>query len=167
MRGPAGASGTPTSWRYRATAGFWGESTHPWKNMWVRDKDRWPRPATLRAGQAYFEAICAELPGSPEKRPAELGRRMIARRRRVGRPEPDVPEYLVDNSSIGDERDDSHSAPAAGTKERIFLPDLPNELRPSYAPRFEPLAFIAVGVIGRACRCLFSAARHPALSGSV
>ncbi len=70
---------------------------------------------------------------------------------------PDVPEYLVDNSSIGDERDDSHSAPAAGTKERIFLPDLPNELRPSYAPRFEPLAFIAVGVIGRACRCLVSA----------
>jgi len=53
-----------------------------------------------------------------------LGRRMIARRRRVGVLESDVPEYLVDNSSIGDERDDSHSAPAAGTQERIFLPGL-------------------------------------------
>jgi len=71
--------------------------------------------------------------------------------------EPDVPEYLVDNSSIGDERDDSHSPPAAESQQRIFLPDLPNELRPSYAPRFEPLAFIAVGVIGLACRCLVSA----------
>ena len=82
---------------------------------------------------------------------------MIARRRRVGVLESDVPEYLVDNSSIGDERDDSHSAPAAGTQERLLLPDLPNELRPSYAPASAPLAFIAVGVIGRACRCLVSA----------
>jgi len=49
---------------------------------------------------------------------------MIARRRHVGVFVPDVPEYPVDNSSIGDERDDAHSAPAAGTKERIFLPDL-------------------------------------------
>jgi len=102
--------------------------------------------------------------GSPERRPAKLGRRMIARRRHVGVFVPDVPEYLVDNSSIGDERDDSHSAPAAGTQERLLLPDLPNELRPSYAPASPPFAFIAVGVIGRACRCLVSAVCHPALS---
>jgi len=81
--------------------------------------------------------------------------------------EPDVPEYLVDNALIGDERDDPHRSAAAGTNERIFLPDLPDELSPSRAPHFEPFTFIAVEVIGRACRCLFSAARHPALSGGV
>ena len=82
---------------------------------------------------------------------------MIARRRRVGVLVPDVPQYLVDNSYIGDERDDPHSAPAAGTQERIFLPDLPDELSPSRAPRLEPFAFIAVELIGLACRCLVSA----------
>ena len=58
---------------------------------------------------------------------------MIARRRRVGVFVPDVPEYLVDDSSIGDERDNPHGPAAAGTQQQIFLPDLPNELRPSYA----------------------------------
>jgi len=81
---------------------------------------------------------------------------MIARRRRVGVLEPDVPEYLVDNRPIGDERDDPHGPAAAGTQERI-LPELPNELRPSYAPASAPFAFIAVELIGRACRCLVSA----------
>ena len=92
---------------------------------------------------------------------------MIARRRRVGVLESDVSEYLVDNGLIGDKRDDPHCPAAAPTQERILLPDLPNELRPSHAPRFQPSAFIAVGVIGRAYRCLVSAARHPALSGGV
>ena len=41
--------------------------------------------------------------------------------------EPDVPEYLVDNALIGDERDDPHCPAAAGTKERILPPDLPDE----------------------------------------
>ena len=81
--------------------------------------------------------------------------------------EPNVPEYLVDNRLIGDKRDDPHCPAAAGTKERILLSDLPDELSPSRAPHFEPFAFIAVEVIGRACRCLVSAARHYALSGGV
>ena len=79
---------------------------------------------------------------------------MITRMRHVGVLESDIPKYLVDNRLIGDKRDDPHGAPAAGTQERIFLPDLPDELSPSRAPRFDPFAFIAVGVIGRACRCL-------------
>ena len=54
-----------------------------------------------------------------------------------------VPEYLVDNGLIGDKRDDPHCPAAAGTKERILLPDLPNELRPSHAPHFDPFAFNA------------------------
>jgi len=81
--------------------------------------------------------------------------------------EPDMPEYLVDNALFGDKRDDPHRPAAAGTKERILLPNLPDELSPSRAPRFEPFAFIAVEVIGRARRCLVSAARHPALFGGV
>ena len=92
---------------------------------------------------------------------------MIARRRHIGVLVPDVPEYLVDNRLIGDERDDSHGPPAAGTEERILLPDLPDELCPSNAPASLPFAFIAVGLIGRARRCLVSAARLPALSGGV
>jgi len=82
---------------------------------------------------------------------------MIASRRRVGVLEPNVPEYLVDNRLIGDKRDDPHCPAAAGTKERIFLPDLPDELSPSRAPHFEPFAFIAVGVICRASRSPVSA----------
>jgi hypothetical protein len=65
----------------------------------------------------------------------------------------DMPEYLVDNRLISDKRDDPHGPAAAGTKERALPPDLPDELSPSYAPASPPFAFIAVELIGRACRC--------------
>ena len=157
MRSPAGALGTPMSRRYRATAGFRREITRPWENIWAQDEGRRHRPGTLRAARVELRGRVRGAAGSPERRPAKPGRRMIARRRRVDVLESDVPEYLVDNALFGDERDDSHGPPAAGTQQRIFLPNLPNELRPSYAPASAPFAFIAVGVIGRACRCLVSA----------
>ena len=46
----------------------------------------------------------------------------------------DVPEYLIDNGSVGDERDDPHGAAAPRTEQRVFLPDRPDESRPSYTP---------------------------------
>jgi len=66
--------------------------------------------------------------------------------------EPDVPEYLVDNGLIGDERDDPHCPAAAGTKERILLPDLPDECSTSYAPALLPSPFVAGEAIGLPAR---------------
>jgi hypothetical protein len=97
-------------------------------------------------------------PGLPERQSAGLRRGMIARRRHIGVLVPDVPEYLVDNDSIGDKRDDSHGPPAAGTEERIILPDLPDELCPSNAPA--PALFVILAE--RAIGCLVRA-RRPAL----
>ena len=163
----AGASGSPAVRRHRGADGFCGGIIGPWAYKQTRDARRVARPGKLRLALAGRCCHVRQVSGSPKRRPAELGRRMIARRRRVGVLEPYVPEYLVDNRLIGDKRDDPHCPAASGAQQWIFLPDLPNELRPSHAPASAPLAFIAVGVIGRACRCLFSAARHPALSGGV
>ena len=84
---------------------------------------------------------------------------MIAGRRRVGRFESDTSQNLIDNDAIGDERDDSHGPPAAGTEEQIILPDLPDELCPANAPAPAPFIILAE----RATGCLVRA-RRPAPS---
>ena len=60
-----------------------------------------------------FRGEASKVPGSRKRRAAELWRKMIAGRRRVGMLENDVPEYLVDNGLIGDERDDPHRGAGA------------------------------------------------------
>ncbi len=62
--------------------------------------------------------------------------------------EPDVPEYLVDNRLISDERADAHGAAAPRTEQQVFLPDLADEPSPPNASHCEPLALVTVGKNG-------------------
>ena len=78
-----------------------------------------------------------------------------------------MPEYLVDDGLIGDERDDVHGAAAPRTEQRVLLPDSPDEPGPTDTSAFEPLALVPASVIGRASRGFVAAAHHPALPGGV
>jgi hypothetical protein len=126
-----------------------------------------PDCGRLRPPPAWHRGGSRGVHGSPERRPAGLGRGMIARRRRVRVRDPDVPEYPVYNHLIRDERDDPHGRAAPGAEQRILLPDHPHESRPSYTPAFEQFAIVTVGVINPTCRRFVAAARYPALRRGV
>lgn len=86
----------------------------------------------------------------------------------AGERESDVPEYLVDDRCIDDERDDPHRAAAPGAEQRILQPDQADQPGPADTPLLAIPALIrVVAAAGRAVGHLACGLRHGAKTRGV